>query len=81
MEVSGHLRALAILPLKTEGWVGPRAILDASEAETLLSLLAIESKFLSCPVHCLATILTMLSWLLKYARCSCKCPIFIMIQL
>lgn len=51
MEVSDHLHALAALPSKTEGWVGPRDILDALEAETLLSLLAIEPEFLSCPVH------------------------------
>jgi len=80
MEVSGHLHALAALPPKTEGWVGPRAILDALEADSLLSLLEIEPEFLSCPVHCPATILTMLSWLLKYAHGSRKCPIFIMIQ-
>jgi hypothetical protein len=61
MEVRGRLQALAALPLKTEGWVGPRAISDALEAQTLLSLLAIEPEILSCPVHCLVTILTMLS--------------------
>ena len=81
MEVSGHLHALAALPPKTEGWVGPRAILDALEAQTLLSLLTIETEFLSCPMHCLATILTMPSQLLKYAHGSCKCSFFIMIQL
>ena len=51
MEGSDHLHALAPLPSKIDCWVGPRDILDALEAETLLSLLGIEPEFLSCPVH------------------------------
>jgi hypothetical protein len=61
--------------------VGPIATLNALEAQTLLSLLVIEPEFLNCPVHCLATILTMLFWLLTYAHGSCKCPILIMTKL